>query len=49
MFLDDSPGNVVGAQRAGLHAILVEDPADAVAELDPLLQVSQDGSPQGCP
>ena len=38
VFLDDSPGNVVGAQRAGLHAILVEDPATAVAELDELLQ-----------
>lgn len=37
VFLDDSPGNVVGAQRAGLHAILVEDPAAAVAALDLLL------------
>ena len=37
VFLDDSPGNVVGAQRAGLHAILVEDPDDAVAELDAFL------------
>jgi putative hydrolase of the HAD superfamily len=37
VFLDDSPGNVVGAQRAGLHAILVDDPSDAVAALDALL------------
>lgn len=37
VFLDDSPGNVVGAQRAGLHAILVGDPDDAVAELDAFL------------
>jgi epoxide hydrolase-like predicted phosphatase len=37
VFLDDSPGNVVGAQRAGLHAILVDDPSEAVAALDALL------------
>lgn len=37
VFLDDSPGNVVGARLAGLHAILVEDPEAAVAELDALL------------
>ncbi len=37
VFLDDSPGNVVGAQRAGLHAILVDDPDDALVELDSLL------------
>jgi putative hydrolase of the HAD superfamily len=37
VFLDDSPGNVVGAQRAGLHAILVDDPEAAVAALDALL------------
>jgi putative hydrolase of the HAD superfamily len=37
VFLDDSPGNVVGAQRAGLHAILVEDPEAAVRALDALL------------
>jgi epoxide hydrolase-like predicted phosphatase len=39
VFLDDAPGNVAGAQRAGLHAILVdaEDPAPALAELDALL------------
>jgi putative hydrolase of the HAD superfamily len=37
VFLDDSPGNVAGAQRAGLHAIHVDDPDDALAELDALL------------
>lgn len=37
VFLDDSPGNVEGAKRAGLHAILVDDPETAVAELDELL------------
>jgi len=37
VFLDDSPGNVVGAQRAGLHAIHVADPDDALAALDELL------------
>lgn len=37
VFLDDSPGNVEGARRAGLHGILVEDPDDALAELDELL------------
>lgn len=37
VFLDDSPGNVVGAQRAGLHAILVEEPGAAVRALDALL------------
>jgi putative hydrolase of the HAD superfamily len=37
VFLDDSPGNVSGAQRAGLHAILVADPDDALVELDSLL------------
>jgi putative hydrolase of the HAD superfamily len=37
VFLDDSPGNVTGARRAGLHAIHVDDPDDALAELDALL------------
>jgi len=37
VFLDDSPGNVEGAKRAGLHAILVDDPETAVRELDELL------------
>jgi epoxide hydrolase-like predicted phosphatase len=41
VFLDDAPGNVAGARRAGLHAILVdaEDPVPALAELDALLAV----------
>ena len=38
VFLDDSPGNVDGARRAGLHAIHVEDPDAALAALDALLQ-----------
>jgi len=37
VFLDDSPGNVEGARRAGLHAILVSDPEQAVKDLDALL------------
>jgi len=37
VFLDDSPGNVTGAERAGLHAILVDDPDQAVRDLDALL------------
>lgn len=37
VFLDDSPGNVAGARRAGLHAIHVDDLDDALAELDALL------------
>ena len=37
VFLDDHPGNVAGARSAGLAAIVVDDPEDAVAELDALL------------
>jgi epoxide hydrolase-like predicted phosphatase len=39
VFLDDAPGNVAGAQRAGLHAILVDaaEPSGALDELDTLL------------
>jgi len=39
VFLDDAPGNVTGATRAGLHGILVDaaDPSGALAELDALL------------
>lgn len=37
VFLDDSPGNVAGARQAGLHAIHVVTPAQALAELDELL------------
>ena len=46
VFLDDAPGNVAGARRAGLHAILV-DPADragAIDELDELLAAGGDRS-----
>ncbi|MEY2422703.1 MAG: putative hydrolase of the superfamily [Acidimicrobiaceae bacterium] len=39
VFLDDAAGNVLGAQAAGLQAILVDaaDPSGALAELDGLL------------
>ena len=39
VFLDDAPGNVAGARRAGLNAILVDaaEPSGALAELDALL------------
>ena len=37
VFLDDAPGNVDGARRAGLHAILVADQTEALTELDQLL------------
>jgi len=39
VFLDDHPGNVAGAEAAGLVGILVpeDDPAPALAELDRLL------------
>ena len=37
VFLDDSPGNVEGARRAGLRGILVDDPDAALVELDALL------------
>lgn len=38
LFLDDHPGNVDAARRAGLEALLVEDdPAGALAELDRIL------------
>jgi epoxide hydrolase-like predicted phosphatase len=38
VFLDDTEGNVDGARRAGLHAILVDDPSAAIDELDRLLR-----------
>jgi epoxide hydrolase-like predicted phosphatase len=43
VFLDDAVGNVVGAQAAGLHAILVDaaDPSGALAELDELLSAAE--------
>jgi epoxide hydrolase-like predicted phosphatase len=37
VFLDDAPGNVEGARRAGLRAIHVQDQAAALAELDAVL------------
>lgn len=37
VFLDDHPGNVAGAERAGLAGLLVGDPVAAVAALDALL------------
>ena len=37
VFLDDAPGNVAGAERAGLRAILVDDPDAALVALDTLL------------
>jgi putative hydrolase of the HAD superfamily len=38
VFLDDAPGNVEGARRAGLWGILVDDSDDALVELDQLLR-----------
>jgi putative hydrolase of the HAD superfamily len=37
VFLDDAPGNVAGAQAAGLQTILVDDVGEALAALDALL------------
>lgn len=37
VFLDDSPGNVVGAERAGLHGIHVETTRQAIDALEALL------------
>lgn len=37
VFLDDAPGNVVGARAAGLQAILVDDVDAALSELEALL------------
>ena len=39
LFLDDHPGNIAGAHRAGLHALLVDptDPAPAMAAMAELL------------
>lgn len=33
VFLDDAPGNIAGAEAAGLRAILVGDPDEAIEEL----------------
>ena len=40
VFLDDHPGNVAGARAAGLQALLVDDPDEALADLDVLLGAS---------
>ncbi|MEJ7583607.1 MAG: HAD family phosphatase [Acidimicrobiales bacterium] len=47
VFLDDHPGNVEGARRAGIASVLVDDPAEAIADLDALLTGGQggDGAP----
>ena len=37
LFLDDHPGNVAGAEAAGLRALLVDDVDEAIADLDALL------------
>jgi putative hydrolase of the HAD superfamily len=37
VFIDDTPGNVEGAKRAGLQALLFEDEASCLAALDALL------------
>ena len=42
VFLDDAAGNVAGARAAGLHAILVDDPEDAIRELEGLLAAHRD-------
>ena len=45
VFLDDHPANVAAARRVGMHAILVtEVVADALAELDRILEGDTDGS-----
>ena len=49
VFLDDHPGNVPARERAGLAAVLVDDPAVAIAELRVLLGRSPDGAEPGCP
>lgn len=40
VFLDDHPGNVAGARAAGLQALLVDDPDEALADLEALLGAS---------
>jgi epoxide hydrolase-like predicted phosphatase len=37
VFIDDAPGNVIGARNAGLQGIHFEDAAQALEELDALL------------
>jgi len=49
VFLDDHPGNIAGAARAGLATVLVEDPAAALDELEAMLgrSVGPDEQPMG--
>jgi epoxide hydrolase-like predicted phosphatase len=49
VFLDDHPGNIVGAERAGLAGLLVDDPAVAIAELRVLLGRSPGGDDLAAP
>lgn len=42
LFLDDHPGNVAGAEAAGLRALLVDDVDEAIADLDALLAAGGD-------
>jgi HAD superfamily hydrolase (TIGR01509 family) len=37
VFIDDAPGNVEGARKAGLHALLFEDAESCLTALDLLL------------
>ena len=37
VFCDDHPGNVAGAERVGMHALLVTEPAASMAALEELL------------
>jgi len=48
VFLDDTAGNVDGARRAGLQAILVDDPDEALRDLESMLATGgPDSSPNG--
>ena len=47
VFLDDAEGNVEGARRAGLHAILVHDVAEGLRALDALLAAESSGRSVG--
>lgn len=38
VFIDDLEANLEGARAAGMHTILFENPAQAEAELDQMLQ-----------
>ena len=45
VFLDDSPGHVAAARRAGLAGIVVTGPEQALADLDALLGAGRPGGP----